>query len=753
MLAPLAGVLVLAALLVVAGDDPSVRIADDLINLAILAFATTCAALAARPASGRPRRAWILLAVALASWTLGDALWFVYEAVLHEEVPVPSPADAFYLVFTALAALAMTQFVVEPIRESRLRVVLDAVIVALCLFLLAWIIVLHDVYQAYSEDRMAVVVAFLYPAADIVMLTIAVVTLLRTTGGQRVTLSLLTLAVSVMGIADSAYAGLVAHDRYQSGDLIDVAWAAAAALFAAAALLSRTTPQPRPPGLPSPSKTSLWLPYIPLLLAGTVGPAIIMSGAERYLVPAIVVAVCLRQSVTAWENRRLVHAIVDHALHDPLTGLANVTLFRERLAHAMMLRARIDRSVAVLALDLDDFRLINDKLGHDRADRLLIEVGQRLSTSVRPGDTVARIAGDEFAILMESPYDASATVAEKVSAAFDVPFTVDGQDILLRPSIGVTVVSMAETDLGPDIVHRRAVIAMQAAKRTRSREVHMFTSDMAVDDADVAEQLIRERAGAAEVQLLGELRHAIDHDGLGVVYQPKFSLTTGEMVGVEALLRWPHPRLGMLLPDTFIGLVRERGLIQRVTRIVVDKALDDAARWHAAGLRMPVAVNLFAPCLHEADLPELFSAALESRGLAADLLTVEITEDVVLSDMTTVTAVLGQLRAYGMRVAIDDFGSGYSSLSYLRDLPIDEVKLDRHFVAPVTTDPRAAAVVRAVIDLTHDLGLVVVAEGIEDEQTAQWLRERSCDVGQGYLFGRPVGVADIAERATTGTHA
>lgn len=225
------------------------------------------------------------------------------------------------------------------------------------------------------------------------------------------------------------------------------------------------------------------------------------------------------------------------------------------------------------------------------------------------------------------------------------------------------------------------------------------------------------------------------------------------MVGVEALLRWPHPRLGTLLPDAFIGLVHERGLIQRVTRIVVDLALDDVARWHAQGLSMPVAVNLFAPCLRETDLPELFCDALDSRGLDADLLTVEITEDVVLSDMKTVTAVLSRLRARGIRVAIDDFGSGYSSLSYLRDLPIDEVKLDRHFVAPVTTDTRAAAVVRAVIDLTHELGITVVAEGIEDEQTAQWVRQHACDIGQGYLFGRPVAAADIAVRATSGTRA
>ncbi|KGI67954.1 bifunctional diguanylate cyclase/phosphodiesterase [Mycolicibacterium rufum] len=744
MVAPLGLVLALTALLGVAGDNPAVRIIDDLLNFGLLVYATVCAALAARSALGRLRRAWALMTAALAAWAIGDGIWLLYELILRQEAPVPSAADAFYVVFAVLAVAAMTQFVTEPMRESRLRIALDGITVALCLFLLAWILALHTVYDAYRDDRAALFVALLYPASDLAMLTIAVVTLLRAEARQRVVLTVLSGAIAVMAVADITYAVLVAGDNYRTGDPIDAVWGAAAVLFAAAALISRRTPTPRPPTLPVPSNASLWLPYVPLLLAGTVGPPLVMTGVERFLVPVIVVAVCLRQSVSAWENRRLLTAAADQALRDPLTGLANTALFDDRLAHAMVLRSRIDRSVAVLSLDLDDFKLINDNLGHSTADRLLADVGRRLADCARTGDTVARTGGDEFALLLEGPFDESDAVARRVSAAFDIPFTVDGHDILLRPSIGVTVASMSEPDLTPEVLRERAAIAMHAAKRARSPEVQTFSADMVpVNGATVDGAARAGGDGAAQIRLLGELRQAIDHHGLDVVYQPKISLSSGETVGVEALLRWPHPQLGLLLPETFLSLIREQGLIQRVTDLVLDKALDDAVRWYGHDARIPVAVNLFAPSLRETDQPDKLCRALGCRGLPTDLLTVEITEDIVLSEMDLVTAVLRRLREYGVRVAIDDFGSGYSSLSYLRDLAIDEVKLDRNFIAPVTSDPRAAAVAQAVIDLTHDLGATVVAEGIEDVATADWLRDHGCDVGQGYLFGRPVEAAQI----------
>ncbi len=738
----------LAVVLVLDEGSAVVRVVDDLAVLALSTWAAVCSGLAARATRGRIRTAWTFMAAGLAAWAVGDLIWLVTENVLHVS-PFPSPADLFYLLFPLLAALAMAQFP-AVLRQSRLRIVLDGATVALCVFLLLWIIWLQDVYDAYREDGLALGLALAYPMADVLGLSIAVAVLARAPARQRAVLSLLTLALLLTTLTDSAFAYLVAGDRYATGNLIDIGWAAALVVFTAAAVRSRTTPPPVAPPVTVPSNSSLWVPYVPLLLAGTVGPALVMTGLERIIVPFITTAVCVRQAVAAWENRRLLLAAADQALRDPLTGLANQALFHDRLAHAMMLKLRDDRSVAVVSLDLDDFKLVNDSLGHPTADSLLVHAGQRVADCARPGDTVARLGGDEFSLLLESEVDDSHLVAQRVIEAFNKPFDVDGHNILMNPSVGVAVAPADEPELTPEALITRSEMAMHAAKRSRSSRVHTFSADM-VTDPDATGSAAGDLGqapfdGAAQVRLLGELRRAIDAGVFKVVYQPKFDLKTGRVVGVEALLRWPHPELGMLRPDAYMSLVREHGLMRPVTDMVLDKVVNDANRWMARGAQIPVAVNLFAPFLRDTRLPDTLCRALERGGLPAECLTVEITEDLVLTDIGLVTEVLRRLRSHGIRVAIDDFGSGYSALSYLRDLTIDEIKLDRNFIAPVTSNSRAAAVVRAVIELAHDLQITVVAEGIEDAATATWLRDRDCDVGQGYYLGKPIdadGVPDL----------
>jgi diguanylate cyclase (GGDEF)-like protein len=559
---------------------------------------------------------------------------------------------------------------------------------------------------------------------------------------------MLTVAVILMALSDSAFAYLTAHDAYHSGHVIDIGWAAAFLTFGMAALVSRRGPDTAVVVSQVPSRVSMWLPYVPVAVAVLVcvpayfptpglGPIFVSS-------TLLMTAVMARQFVVVRQNQRLLKMVAEQALRDTLTGLANRDLFNDRLQHAVQLHERDNQSVAVLSMDLDDFKLVNDSLGHPAGDALLIQSAERLLGCVRTSDTVARVGGDEFAVLMEGLPELSRLVAHRVVAAFEEPFVIDGQQLLMRPSVGLAVGSAANPDLSADVLLKQADVAMYSAKRSKSGGLHTFTPDMAFTDPNELELPTETSEGerGAAVRLLGELRHAIDHGDLTVFYQPKFDLRTGEVMGVEALVRWPHPKRGLLGPAQFLPLVRKRGLMRAVTDIVLTQALDDVAEWAAMGIGVPIAVNVFAPSLGDLDLPTHIAASLAERRLSPEDLTIEITEDFLLDNIDRTRSVLERLRQRGIRIAIDDFGSGYSALWYLRELAIDEVKLDRHFIAPIQVDSRAAAVVRGVV--------TTVAEGVENAETAEKLREFGCDVAQGYYYSPPISAAAMMNLLASG---
>ncbi|MGK2867789.1 MAG: diguanylate cyclase domain-containing protein, partial [Mycobacterium sp.] len=569
-------VVALALVMVLARDAAWLPVVDDAISVALAAYAIARAAIAAGSADGPVRLAWGILATALVAWTIGDAIWLVYDVVLREP-PSPSPADLFYLAFIVLIAVGLAHLLATETLISRLHLALDALTVSLCLFLLVWIFSLNRVFDNLRDNNVELTLALITPLADVVVLSIAVLALARSRRRRPVALALVTAAIALITIADVTLAFLIVDGSYRTGHLVDLLWASAMAFFAVAAVLSgRTQAAPDRPA-PVPSHSSLWLPYVPLLLAGILGPPVVMRGFEGVLVQLIVCVICARQILSAWDNRKLLAAAADQALRDALTGLANRTLFNERLDHAMLLRVRDCRPITVISIDLDDFKLVNDSLGHPVADRLLVGAGQRFLECVRPGDTVARLGGDEFVMLLEGDADDHEIIVQRVVEAFERPFAVDDNEVFLRPSLGVATASEDEPDLSAEILMTRADLAMYAAKRSAAG-VRTFAADLTtthVDNVDVKHRSAGPPGGGAErIRLLAELRDAVDRGTIEVAYQPKVNLRNGRVIGVEALLRWPHPRLGALLPDSFLPLVRQHGLMRPVSEIVVSKVLD-----------------------------------------------------------------------------------------------------------------------------------------------------------------------------------
>ena len=427
------------------------------------------------------------------------------------------------------------------------------------------------------------------------------------------------------------------------------------------------------------------------------------------------------------DAKELQDQLVHEAYHDGLTGLASRALFRERL-HGALEDSRRDDDVAILFLDLDGFKEVNDSLGHAAGDRLLVQVAERLRESVRDGDTVARFGGDEFAVLIESivaTADAQ-TVAHRIIAALDEPFAVGGRELHVGASVGIA----SAADAGDmQQLMRNADLAMYKAKAAGG-------SQLAAYDPQMHDQLVD------RLELEADLRLALERDELALHYQPTVDLRTGEIVGFEALVRWHHPVRGVIAPDQFIEVAEESGLIVPMGRWVLDQALHTVAQWRRIlpPERQPyVSVNVSVRQFRQSGFVDQVRASLNFAGVDADALMLEITETLLMGDDEQIWADLEMLRELGVRIAIDDFGTGYSSLGYLRQRPIDVVKIDKTFIDDMVADAQQHALVSGIISLAHTLNLTVVAEGIESDRHRETLARLGCPLGQGYFYSSPVG--------------
>jgi diguanylate cyclase (GGDEF)-like protein/PAS domain S-box-containing protein len=427
------------------------------------------------------------------------------------------------------------------------------------------------------------------------------------------------------------------------------------------------------------------------------------------------------------EQRAQKDALEYQTLHDALTGLPNRTLFNDRLRQGIAIAQRERKPLVLLIMDMDRFKEVNDTLGHHIGDLLLQQVALRLVATLRQSDTVARLGGDEFAVLPAAGTDlhGASQAAQKILHALEQPFVVDGRNIDVGASIGLAL--FPEHGEEADTMMRHADVAMYVAKRTKRGSV-VYTPQ-------------HDEKTAAHLALIGELRHAIGHDELVLHYQPTVALGSGKTMGVEALVRWRHPKQGLMPPEKFVPAAEETELVQPLARWVLNQGLGQLRRWLDGGLQIDLSVNLSAWNLHDPDFPDVTSDLLDRYQVEPDRLKLEITESSIMahSAIETVT----RLSGLGVGLSIDDFGTGYSSLSYLKRLPVTEIKIDKSFIIGMIEDSASTSIVRPIIELGHNMGLQVVAEGVENKETWDMLRTWGCDLAQGNYMCPPIPTADL----------
>lgn len=456
--------------------------------------------------------------------------------------------------------------------------------------------------------------------------------------------------------------------------------------------------------------------------------------ASRLFVTGIIimwVAVWVALIMATMVSRRLnaqTSALQHQATHDSLTDLPNRALLQTRLAETILAADDKRRSVSLVMMDLDRFKEVNDTLGHQVGDLLLKALGERLAKALWDIDTVARLGGDEFALLLPLA-DSSHTmqVIDKVLKVLAEPFVIDGMTLDVEGSFGIAVYPDDSKNAVELISH--AEVAMYQAKQQGERYVRYDRGQ----DPNSVQRLIR----------MTDLRHAGTRNELALFYQPKIDLRTQRLAGAEALIRWRHPRHGMVMPDTFIADAEKTGVIKPLSDWVLNEAVRQCAEWNAMGMPLTVAINMSARVIQDLQLPEHVAAVLAQHGVRAEQLDIEITETAIMSDPQRAAQVMTALDVMGVRLSIDDFGTGYTSLAQLKRLPVDEVKIDRSFVMNMLRDANDAMIVHSIIDLAHNMSRTVVAEGVESKKILDALVALNCDVVQGYFFSKPLSVADF----------
>ncbi len=722
---------------------------DDAMQLGAGLTAVVCGVVVARRFRGHQRWWRVLVAIGMAGWSLGQCVWSWYQLIDGRGLPSPSLADVGYLSFPVFALAALFVLARARVRPDRERwqpaqwtahfgvaLVLDGLIVTGSLFILTWTAALAQLVRATAPDKLTWAVAISYPLSDLVIVVVAVLLVVfdRVDRPYRANLLLAAVGIVALAASDSVFAYLVSIGAESMKPWSDGGFVLGP-LFIAYALLA-TPGSRRRDDANQPVGIDWWqlaLPYVPVTAVALLITVQVVAGAgpdavEVYVGVLVVFLVLARQLLSLLDNRLLLRRVYEgqqqlthQAYHDPLTGLANRALFADRLDRAV---ESGPRPLVLIFVDLDDFKEVNDRFGHAGGDVLLHAVAQRLLSCVRAGDTVARLGGDEFAILLEGEVDAPQAVADRIQGVLRRPFAVHGTLVPVRASMGLVVPDPAEPLITSDVLLGRADTSMYAGKRL-GKDTTVVYRPSEDGPPDFPSALRRADGGIPA--------------GFGLVFQPIVRLPDATPVAVEALARWTTHDGTSVSPETFVRAAEGAGMGAELDALVLDLACREIT---AAGVDLTVHVNVCASRLGAEALEQSVAASLARYGLPAERLIVEITETVPVPDLAAGAAAIRRLQALGVRVALDDFGAGYSSLTVLHALPVDQIKLDRALTTGIQPE-RDAALCRSLVALCRDLDVAVVAEGIETAEQAELVTRAGCPTAQGYRFGHPAPLSSL----------
>jgi diguanylate cyclase (GGDEF)-like protein len=674
-----------------------------------------------RAIARRPGRwGWGALATGLLLFTTGSVLWTGWVQYFNP-LPYPSIADFCFLAFFFMAFLGIGLLVRETVPKTSKTIWVDGLIAALGVAALEATIVIGPIVQANTGDFGTVATNIAYPIGDLVLVTMVVAVF--AVRGWRPGRLWWTLGAGlvIFAAADSVYVLRVTSGTYVTGTPLDSVWLIGAFLMVIAAWQQmgagmKSSPVLRPSNI------------VPVLFLVSSLGIVVYATARPVLSLGVVLAtatliIAIARSAYAFRQLRTLADSKREARTDELTGLPNRRLFFERL-DACCVPSSTPQRLAVLMIDLDRFKEINDSLGHHVGDDVLRELGPRLTAAVGSNGTVARLGGDEFGLVLSPLVDLSVAteVAERVRQVLREPFQLEGMSLRVDASIGIALAPDHGTT--PEGLLQKADVAMFAAKRTHA-PWQLYSSE---HDQDARQRL----------ELMEDLRDAIRRREIVMYYQPILDLRKGTVTGAEALARWRHPTRGILEPAMFLGLVADAGLMGAFTMDVLDQAFSQQATWSEQGYDIGVSVNISAASLRDEELPDKIAAVVSAHSVQPARITLEITEDSFIAEPEQAMLVLERLRALGVELSIDDYGTGFSSLTYIRRLPVTEVKLDRTFLTGASEDKRAVSVIRSTVDLAHSLALRIVAEGIENLDDLVLVDDLGCDAAQGYLIGRPL---------------